>query len=283
MPTPSLVVQTLGKLGFYPTKNISPFDEPREKLAQMLAFNPQTMFVLPSSASILAQELDKGGYDALRLRLIFTGGEMLDAVTRTQVQDAFDAPVFHNYGATEVYRIYSECRDHAYHIQSDLNLVEVTENGDPVATGEEGEITITNLDKYAMPFLRYNIEDIGYLLADQCTCGCHFPLMNLTTGRKKDVIALHDGSTIPAHRLNTIVQHHMATLKQYQIIQAKRGHLRLNLVPGPGFTETVITDIYSAVNQQVGETLALQIERVEHIPREASGKYRLFKSTLNLS
>ena len=52
----------------------------------------------------------------LRPRLIFTSGELLDAVTRRGIEAGFGAPVFDVYGCTEIKEIAWECPTHeGYH------------------------------------------------------------------------------------------------------------------------------------------------------------------------
>ncbi|GAH17287.1 unnamed protein product, partial [marine sediment metagenome] len=77
--------------------------------------------------------------------------------------------------------IFAECvQHHGHHTNAELNVVEIIRDRKVVALGEAGEVTVTNLENHAMPFIRYNLEDIGVLLEDDCSCGNCAPLMKLT-------------------------------------------------------------------------------------------------------
>jgi phenylacetate-CoA ligase len=267
------------KLGIFPTKFISPFEDVAWQLEQLKAYNPQTIFTLPSHALTLAKEIHEMDIQGIRPSLIFSQGELLDDHTRKVVTEAFDADVFNSYGAVEVGRIASECRDHSFHTQGDLNLVEVTRGDDVLAPREEGEVTVTNLHNYVMPFIRYNLQDLGYLLEDTCSCGCHFPQMDLTLGRTRDYIQLLDGRTVPAFEATIFLQE-LTGIKQFQVIQEKRDRLVVQIVRGRDFQDTVMETIQSGFHRNLGDDIAIDVVLVDAIPRERTGKLFSFKTKL---
>ena len=55
---------------------------------------------------------------------------------------------------------------------------------------------MTDLLNYGMPFIRYEIGDIGVLSKDPCRCGCNLPVLRELGGRVSDLLILPDGSKV---------------------------------------------------------------------------------------
>ena len=80
------------------------------------------------------------------------------------------------------------------HINAEHVYVEcLKENGEPAAAGESGELIITDLDNYGMPFIRYRIGDVGMLSDRKCNCGRGLPIMETVGGRTFDIIVGTNG------------------------------------------------------------------------------------------
>jgi phenylacetate-CoA ligase len=270
----------LQKLRLFPTLYISPFEDPLHQLKKIQAFNPQTLLALPSWAVILAKEQRIQEIPGIDISFVFTVGELLDREARAIIQETFHAEVFDAYGSAEMQAVYLECKEHSYHIQSDINIVEAVKRHEPLSIQEEGDIVVTNLLKYAMPILRYNSEDCGYRLDEPCSCDCAFPLMMLTSGRTQDVIVFPDGHMISAHEATIILRTHMYRLKQFQIIQENQNLLRIQLVKGEGFHDSIVTEIQRDIAQKLESKMEIQVDVVDSIPREKSGKFKSFKTNL---
>ena len=89
-------------------------------------------------------------------------GESLEPFHREIFREAFNAETFNMYGTREVGNIACECDCHeGLHIAMETSLVEVVDQGRPVADGTEGEIIVTDLTNYGFPMIRYAIEDFG--------------------------------------------------------------------------------------------------------------------------
>jgi phenylacetate-CoA ligase len=135
------------------------------------------------------------------------------------IEDTFEARVFDAYGANEVGRVSPKCHArNGYQIWEGSVIVEILNDGEQASIGEEGEIAVTNLTNHAMPFIRYNLEDQGMLIGDECRCGNTFSMMKISREGKSDVIHLSDGSIVSA----LAVSCHLgliSSIKQFQIAQ----------------------------------------------------------------
>ncbi|GAG79844.1 unnamed protein product, partial [marine sediment metagenome] len=152
----------------------------------------------------------------------------------------------------------------------------ITRDGETLSIGEEGEVTVTNLENYAMPFIRYDLEDIGVLLGGECPCGNSSIRMQLTEGRTKDRIWLPDGRRIPA-TVPIEVLRYVPGLRQFQLIQEASDHFLVAIIPGRGMAQTAPDTITQQLRPILGD-VTIEVRAVDHIPRQKSGKLRQFIS-----
>jgi len=265
---------TWEKIGIFKTKRISPFEDPKKQIEEIQKFAPQVAYGIPSCVRVLAKEILERGLRRISIPLIFTGGEFLDDNTREFAGKAFGAELFSQYGSIEVGKIARECVKHSSHVWSDRVLVEVTRDGEPASFGEEGEITVTNLNQYAMPFLRYNLQDMGYLMENYCSCGDPFPMIRLTSGRKSDFVRLPNGSTIGALAVYNILCD-IQGIRQFQVIQENPNRFIFKMVRDSQFTDETTRKVKELICKRLGE-VEIDVVEVDTIPREKSGKFRPF-------
>jgi phenylacetate-CoA ligase len=265
----------LKKIGMWKAKEISQLNDVGAQIKQIKEFDPRALQVTASCADQIANEVIEKDIKGFDIRLVFSAAEVCDDYTRKRVKKAFDAEVFDSYGSIEVGRIYEECVSHyGYHVAAEQAIVEITRDGEVLAVGEEGDVTITNLLRYVMPFIRYNQEDTGSLLAGNCPCGSCFPLMMLTEGRKKDRIKLPDGRAISAMVLINEMRY-IDGIKQFQIIQESLNHFVIRVVGGRGFSNLVLDEVLRKARSILGD-LAVNVEVADIILKGRTGKTRQF-------
>lgn len=192
----------------------------------ILEFQPKWMLLQPSLAVILSDVKRKYNLPAIKsLKYLELSGEMLFDLTRKKLKKEFQCAVVNQYGAHEVNSIAYECREGHLHCMETNVLVEVLDNyGNPVEEGMEGNIYVTSLMNYAMPFIRYNIGDRGILYdGGVCKCGNKEKILVLTSGRINDWILQENGEKINTYvfvraveNVNRIME---GAIIQFQIIQ----------------------------------------------------------------
>ena len=90
------------------------------------------------------------------LRAIVVSAETLYDEWRSVIESCFKVPVYNRYGGRDIHFVAQECPARkGLHINSENVLVEIVKDGRPVPPGELGEIVVTRLDNFAMPFIRY--------------------------------------------------------------------------------------------------------------------------------
>ena len=269
--------QWFQKIGIFRTKWVSPHIGVKKQIEEIKAYDPRALVSYPTLFEELCKEVIDEAVTGLDIRLVFTGGEHLDDFTRVLIKKALDAEVFVRYGAREVGRISNECVQHqGLHTCAESVVVEITREGETLPNGDEGEVTVTNLDNYVMPFIRYDVGDIGVLLGGECTCGKYSPLMRLTEGRTKERIPLSDGRMVPA-LVPIEVLRYVQGLRQFQLIQEARDRFLVRIIRGRGMSDTVPDAIKLQLKSILGN-VEIDVREVDHIAREKSGKLRQFIS-----
>ena len=115
---------------------------------------------------------------------------MLFPKDRKIMSEAFGLTTYNEYGSSETSIIGIE--NMAGHlITSDNLLVEILDDeNQPVKVGDIGKIVVTDLFNLAMPFIRYDIGDIGSLAYSEV--GDRY-YINQLCGRENDTIHLPSG------------------------------------------------------------------------------------------
>jgi phenylacetate-CoA ligase len=162
-----------------------------------------------------------------------------------------------------------------YHVCDDNIVAEVVKDGHPVKEGESGELVITALHAYAMPFIRYRMGDVVVKGPDTCHCGQPFSTFLKIEGRIRDYFMLPDGRRVhPLEVVLPVITDNASWLNQFQLTQETetRFVLRVSVLRKPIKSELLI--LREIVKDRIGPGAEFQIEIVDHIPFEASGKFK---------
>jgi phenylacetate-CoA ligase len=238
-------------------------------LSFLKAYNPDVMVGYPSLFQLLSEQ----GDGTLNPRILFSTGELLTTHCRAVVDSTFNAKIIDSYGCTEAGDIAWECPDSGLsHINTDSVLVEFVRDGEAVAPGEEGEIVVTSLINSAMPFIRYNIGDVGIPSDELCPCGRRLPLMKLLKGRADDFIALPDGTKLSP--LGILNMENFAEVREYRVIQERKNLVEIWLQMEKNYDSASVTKCVTALRHVLGDEVEIRPRIVQEIPRDSSGKLR---------
>ncbi len=217
-----------------------------------------------------------------RLRAVMTTGDTLFPHYRRLIESVFQCEVFDGYGG-ESTPIAFECNSHSgYHICDESVIVEVLREGEEVSDGELGEIVFTSLYNYAMPFIRYNIQDVGRPSVDSCSCGRGLSMLKSVEGRNTDIVVTPTGKFLIVHFFTWLFEY-IEGVDQFQVIQKKIDELNIKIVRNNKFTEKDLQYIISQIRKEVGDCMNIDVEFVDSIPPTRSGKRRFVISKVPLS
>ncbi len=212
---------------------------------------------------------------------VICAAEKVHPYQREVIERVFGAKVFNTYGSREFMLIAAECEKHeGLHISAENLIVEIIkEDGTTAKEGETGRIIVTDLHNYGMPFIRYEIGDLGVATSKICSCGRGLPLIADVVGRSLDVIRTPEGKIVPGEFFPHLMKD-FSDIARFQVLQEKLDHLVIKLVPTTELSEATKKRIDSEVRTVVGPTMVIKYEIVSDIPLTATGKYRVTISKL---
>ncbi|MYB95850.1 phenylacetate--CoA ligase family protein [Candidatus Poribacteria bacterium] len=230
---------------------------------------PQTILAYPSSLYQFATFLsDNGLIPKWKLKGIISSAEMLYPHYRALAEIIFKAKVYNRYGGREVGLIGMECAEGRMHINCRDLYLEI-DSPDPYA--EPGEILITQLNNYAMPFIRYRIGDVGMFSAEPCPCGNDLPVLADLLGRSTATFRTRTGTLIHAGYF-TRQFYGVKGVEQFQIIQETLKHCVLKVVVNRLWTEASRRSLVQCIQKALGSDVVVTVKFVDSIPLPASGK-----------
>jgi phenylacetate-CoA ligase len=260
--------------------DISIYNPLNEKIKLLERIKPDAIHTFPSILTLLAEYVKDTKYQKIRPKLIFTIAETVSQHCRKIVQDAFGVDVNDIYGSAEFERMAFECNEHlGLHILPDC-ILEFLSEGDPVNFGEEGEIIVTGLNNFVMPLIRYQIGDVGIPIDEHCSCGRTFPLIKQIIGRNDDFLVLPSGRLISPRNINAI--ENIPGIIQYQTIQYRTDRFLVKVVNNEEFEEKSLRQIEEIIQRGCyGEDIIVDVQIVDKIPRERTGKIRTIISKVS--
>jgi putative adenylate-forming enzyme len=205
----------------------------REKINGL---RPNMISAPPSMLRILARESRDGRLTA-KPRCVLAYGEVLYPEVEKYIGEAFGCPVRQVYKSTEG-TIALSCAENRLHIQEDLVAVQLCGSGGrPTPVGEPCQrLVITNLVYRALPFIRYELNDVISLDPRACPCGSSFRVIQRIQGRSDDVFWAErtDGSGLqyifPDYISRAIISSSDG-IEEYQAVQESPARVLVRILP----------------------------------------------------
>lgn len=243
----------------------------------MRRFKPVLMVSYPSALETFANYCREKQVTGDLVKLILTSAETLFPHQRELFETQFGAEVFNRYGCREVSDIAQECVAHnGLHVSADRVMVEIVdEHGQLCKPGQPGEVLVTDLDNYAMPFIRYRIGDSATWSEEKrCPCGRGLPLLAAVEGRSMDAVKSREGSTLGG-TFWTILFRARPGIKQFQVVQDSIDGINVSFVRGDGFEPAALDYFTLKIREKCGPNFNVDYQEVPSIPNQQSGKRRL--------
>ncbi len=234
----------------------------------------------PSTIYLLASYLEETGR-ALKYRpkIVFTAAETLLEYQRKLIGKHI-AKATDEYGSAEYAGNASKCEYDYYHVDMEFGILEIIPLERAQYDDNEivGKVVVTGFANPAMPFIRYEMNDIAtYLPNFKCPCGRQSPVLKSFDGRIESYVTTADGRQVG--RLDHIFKD-MNWVKESQIIQSKAGRITIKLVPMREYGESDINCLLRECWSRLGHDMKINLEFVGYIPRSKSGKFRAVISTI---
>jgi len=248
-----------------------------EFVEQIYKFKPKCIFGYPSTIGLFCKFASEQRFDltSIGVKVVFSTAEVLYDHQKKVISDAFGKiPIVDGYGSREGGFISHECPGGSMHVIDQNVIVEYLRGDKPVGPGEDGEIVLTHLDNWAMPFIRYRTGDVAQFDTQTCKCERNLSTMKKIQGRTTDFIVSPDGRW--QHGLSLIyVIRDIPGVADFKIIQEALDDIKVLLkIHEALFPEEGKSQIIEGFKKRMGQLVNVDIEMVDEIEKDASGKYR---------
>jgi phenylacetate-CoA ligase len=258
-------------------------ESPTELADSLRDYRPDVITGMPGMLCRVAEHLLELSDESIRPRLLVVGGEVLTPVMRRRLSDGFAAPVRQTYASHEFPLLGWECvHTGDFHTSDDGVIVEILKDGRPAEPGEQGEVVATNLHAYAMPFIRYRLGDLVTRGDERCACGRPFSSIGMIQGRTIDFFTLPGGRVLhPYDILASLISGGDGWIRQYQLLQERTDRIVLRVQPVERSVAEQVARVERSVERLLGPEVSFQVQLLDELPLEPSGKFRPCRSLVS--
>jgi phenylacetate-CoA ligase len=195
--------------------------------------------------------------------------------------------VYDYYGSREIGAMAAECEEHnGFHISAENVAMEFLRDGEQVSE-ESGLIYVTNLRNYGMPFIRYEIGDVGKPSLESCSCGRGLPMIESLEGRASQFMAVRDKDTGKIIPVSTAAPGIIGNLlmyvpvNSYRIVQESLEKIVIQVVAGEEYSQKDTDFLVNHLNEYLRGRITVEVNKVDYLPPLPSGKRSVFISKIN--
>ena len=202
----------------------------------------------------------------LNVRNIHIVGGNASKSEKKLLSELFNAQIFNDYGASECMYIAYQCEQrNQYHLEITRYFIEILNKGKDAKENEMGEIVLTNLFNYAMPFIRYRIKDLA-IVGGTCNCRRTFPVIRGIEGRVQQVIFLPNGRLLDQNLIRNQFSRRASKVKAFQCIYRKENVFEIKVVPAGGYTNETENELIAGIKKVLHNGIPVKIVKVDSIP-----------------
>jgi len=242
-------------------------------------FSPKLLRGYVTALVDFAAFLERRGLALPTVKGVVLCAETVSPEVQRYLERVIGAPSYNTYGGRELSLIAFECgAKMGLHEVSENNLVEL----EPIETSHAEnlcEIVVTNLNNYAMPFIRYKLGDLGVpSKKGECSCGRGLPLIERIVGRTTEVMRFADGTAIAGEMFIHLMKD--IGLRQYQFVQQDENSVTLRMHRDEALDGTLVNRIREVYGPFLPSSVKLKIEPVECFNKTLTGKFRFVFSEI---
>ena len=173
-------------------------------VTMMIDLQATAIACTPSYLLHVGETLEKENLlDKINLKYAICGAEPWTNEMRDQIEKKLNIKAHDIYGLTEICGpgVAADCEHHkGLHIWEDHFLPEIIDpaTGNPLNSGECGELVITTLTKEGMPLIRYRTKDLTTIEKDTCECGRTMARIQRFKGRTDDMLIIRGVNVFPS-------------------------------------------------------------------------------------
>jgi phenylacetate-CoA ligase len=238
---------------------------------------PSCMIVYTQSCAMWARFiLDQGLRDWPDVPVL-CGAEAVLPQDRAVLARAFGPEIFETYGSRETMLLASECRAHdGMHLSEENLVVEVVDaSGRPLGAGGTGDVVVTDLHNFGMPFIRYANGDVATMHDDApCSCGRGLRRLRRVDGRRADTLLDFEGRPIPGIVFHVLFSDSRKEIvAQFRVVQHTDRSITFHVVRGQDWEQGAFDAVVARIRGYL-RGLPMEIAFADAIRPTASGKHK---------
>lgn len=242
-------------------------------LSDLARLKPAIVISYPSILEHIAHYCEKKKL-GVKINKIQIGGEKLFPHQRRLFQNAFGAEVFDFYGARDIPRIAQECEFHnGLHVMAENVIVEVMDDSGEIVNEGEGDLIITDLHNWVMPFIRYKIGDRVRVSTRRCECGRELPLIEEVMGRSFDLISFPNGNSVMGTFWPLLLKSKPG-IEQFTVHQVATNRIVIKYIGDKKAVEAVSEYWTNEIHKKSGPALEVNYQQVSELPSSSAGKHK---------
>jgi len=232
----------------------------------------------PSIIFVLAGLINEGGHQVTAPpKMVFTGAENLYDNQRSLMTNVFKADVTDEYGFSEGCGNASRCERDVFHEDFEFGILECAERKSIEGDLRQGRIIATGFGSYGMPFIRYDVGDVGTWTDVTCECGRKSKALTGIDGRVEDFVITPEGRKIL--RFDYVFKD-AHNVRDAQVVQREIGEISLLVMRRDAYSQADEDHLRREIRNKISPNLVVAFEYVDEIEREPNGKIRAVKSLI---
>jgi len=215
--------------------------------------------------------LKRNGMDVPLPEAVIITSDTIEKHQKKELDHFFGQHVFNEYGCREFSILGFECNAHAgIHVGMENYVVEIIRDNEKEAYGE---VVVTSLTNWGMPFIRYKLGDLSKFVDGRCSCGRSLPRLETIKGRVADFVVTKSGKLIYGDFFAHLF-YGSKGIEHYQVMQTEIGRVTIYLQKNEFFSDGEIRSFMVTLKHMTGDDLLAEMELVPIIERHPSGKRR---------
>lgn len=247
----------------------------------LLKYKPEYLSGFPSTMLEIAKYGLANGYQMPKdtVRAIFPTAESITFEMRKTIEQFFNTRMYNQYSSSEGAPFIIECKNGNLHMDIQTGVFEILDDDDNPT--DSGRLIVTSFFTQGTPLIRYDIGDSLTLdLNNKCNCGNYNPLVKEILGRIDDYVYSPENGKINLGNVSNTLKDTKGIVK-FQVLQHKLDELMIKLVVDKALYDKKVEDkfIQNWIDR-MGNNMKIELQFVDDIPVEKSGKYRMVKNNI---
>lgn len=270
---------------FLRTRYLSSADLSEKTFAKMIKFfetyEPDIIRCYPDPLYFIAKYMERNNISHIKPRVVTTTGNILTTEARKTIEQQFGCKVYDSYRCEGGPNAFEAPDDEVYISSMEYGITEIISNGEEVTPGERGRAITTDLHNYAMPFIRYDSQDILVKGKRKAKNGMQHLTIDRIEGREGDILITPNGQyLIIIHFVDYFDK--FSTVRHFQVKQDSVDELVIFIKVEPNFSTNEYEEILNYWRSYVNNSMKIDLKVVDNILPSPSGKRRLLIRNKNI-